>query len=146
MPRSEHQGLLILDTHVWVWLFNNEPQIIGSPALPAIDRATNGSQLRVCAMSVWEIGMLHSKGRLQLTSDPLDWARNALAAPGLALVPLSPEIAIESTRLPGAEFLHGDPVDRIIAASARLLGATVATRDRGLLDYARRGFMRALRV
>ena len=54
---------------------------------------------------------------------------------------MTPEIAVESTCLPGE--LHGDPADRIIAATARELGATLVTADRKLLDYAAAGYLRA---
>jgi len=54
--------------------------------------------------------------------------------PGLSLAQLTPEIAIESTRLP--ETFHGDPADRIIFATARKLGARLMTRDRRMRKYA----------
>ena len=37
-----------------------------------------------------------------------------------------------------------DPVDRIMAATARAFGYTLVTRDRRLLDYGRGGHMRAM--
>ena len=68
--------------------------------------------------------------------------RAALRAPGVTLLPLSPEIAVESTRLPGSP--HGDPADRILVASARVAGARLATRDEGILRYAADGHVRVL--
>jgi PIN domain nuclease of toxin-antitoxin system len=62
--------------------------------------------------------------------------RDALATPGLSLIPLTPEIAIDSTRL--AESFHGDPADRIIVATARRMGARLITRDQKMMDYARK--------
>jgi len=41
-----------------------------------------------------------------------EWFEQALSYPGIQLLELTPEIAIESTRLPG-EF-HRDPADQII--------------------------------
>ena len=67
--------------------------------------------------------------------DCLDWINQALKTPGLSLIPLTPEIAVESTRLPGS--LHGDPADRILVATARNVGARLMTRDRLLLKYKR---------
>jgi PIN domain nuclease of toxin-antitoxin system len=55
-----------------------------------------------------------------------------LATPGLVLVPLTPEIAIDSSRLPAS--FHGDPADRIILATAKRMGARHVTRDRKMLD------------
>jgi len=77
--------------------------------------------------------MLEAKGRIRLSKDCLAWVHDALASPGISLVPLTPEIAVESCRLPGT--FHGDPADRILVATARLLGATLLTRDTGILAY-----------
>jgi len=105
--------------------------------LKAITNAANRGALLLSAISIWEVAMLESKGRLELFSGCEHWVRNALATPGLTLVPLTPEIAIHSTRLPGE--VHGDPADRIIAATARLMGARLATNDQKLIDYATHG-------
>ena len=72
--------------------------------------------------------MLVTKGRLELDRDVLVWIRQALALPRVTLVPLTPEIAVRSTRL-GAAF-PGDPADRILVATARELGASLVTKDR----------------
>ncbi len=77
--------------------------------------------------------MLEAKGRIRLSKDCLAWVQEALSAPGTSLVPLTPEIAVESSRLPGK--FHGDPADRILVATARLLGATLLTRDERILAY-----------
>ena len=90
---------------------------------------SQNNQLGVCAISVWEVGMLEAKGRIQCGNNCLDWVKKALAAPGLRLIPLSPEIAIESSRLPGG--FHGDPADRILAATSHILKATLLTKDPG---------------
>ena len=125
--------LLLLDTHVWVWLMNGEDLLKSSPCLPLIEQAVKHSHIRVSAISVWEVGMLEAKGRLRFPISCSDWVKKALAAPGIGFVPLSPEIAIESSRLPG-DF-HGDPADRILIATARKLKATLITQDKSILAY-----------
>ena len=64
------------------------------------------------------------------------------ATPGVSLVPLEPEIAVESTRLQFA--MHADPADRMLVATARQLGATLVTADRALLGVAAKGHFRAM--
>ena len=49
---------------------------------------------------------------------------------------------IASSYLPGK--LPKDPTDRIMAATARELGATLITRDRALLDYGAQGHVAVL--
>jgi PIN domain nuclease of toxin-antitoxin system len=134
--------LLILDTHIWIWAINGNVDRLSTEGLKAIETASQNNQLGVCAISVWEVGMLESKGRVQLGKVCLDWVRDALSAPGLRLLPLTPEIAIESSRLPGG--LHGDPADRILAATSRIMKATLITKDLKLLDYASQSFISAI--
>jgi len=52
---------------------------------------------------------------------------------------MPPELLIASSFLPGKP--PRDPFDRIIAATARDLGATLITRDRALLDYGKQGHL-----
>ena len=132
----------VLDTHVWIWLVNGGPERLLAGAADAIRRASAESALAISAISVWEVAMLESKGRLQLQMECLEWVSEATRRAGIRIVPLSPEIAVASTRLPGK--LHGDPSDRIIAATARHEGAILVTRDRALLAYAGQGYLRAI--
>jgi PIN domain nuclease of toxin-antitoxin system len=135
-------GLLLLDTHVWVWVLGGADQALGERFRAAILDASQSGRVRVAAISVWEVAMLESKGRLRLSMSIEEWIRRGLAAPGVQLAQLSPEIAIESTRLPGEP--HGDPADRLLIATARTLGATLATCDREILRYGKAGHLRVL--
>ena len=83
--------------------------------------------------------MLEAKGRIRLKPSCEEWVKEALATPGLALAPITPEIALESSRLPGP--FHGDPADRIIVATARRMGARLMTRDQKLIQYGRKGHL-----
>ena len=134
-------ALLLLDTHVLVWAVLNEPAL-GPNAAKSINAASREDRLAVSAITPWEIAMLVSKKRITLQKDVLDWIREALAKPGMSLVPLEPEIAVSSTRLPFA--MHSDPADRILVASARSIGATLVTADKTLLAAAKQGFFPAM--
>src|ERR1039458_5729992 len=108
--------------------------IAGSPYPRNRRRKRSEERSDVCSSDL--IAMLESKGRVRIHMDCLEWVRRALETPGLSLVPLTPEIAVESTRLPGN--IHADPADRILVATARNLGARLMTRDQALLDYGRK--------
>jgi PIN domain nuclease of toxin-antitoxin system len=110
--------------------------------LGAIRQTAGSGSLLVSAISVWELGMFEAKGRIRLKPSCEEWVREALATPGLALAPITPEIALESSRLPGP--FHGDPADRIIVATARKMGAQLMTRDRKLIQYGRKGHLAIL--
>lgn len=88
--------------------------------------------------------MLEAKGRIVLGSPCEKWVEAALALPGMRLIGLEPEIAVASSRLPGE--IHGDPADRMLAATARARDAVLATADERLVEYGKAGFMRVLDV
>lgn len=139
---KEKEPPLLLDTHVWIWLMNGDKRLKASPAMRRIQRAAASASVFVSVISVWEVGMLEAKGRILLPLDGLGWVQQALAAPGISLAALTPEVAIESSRLPG-EF-PGDPADRILVATCRNLGAALVTHDRQILRYAEHRFLNAL--
>ena len=131
MPDS----LLLLDTHCWIWEQFGHTDRFSSLGRRLLERAAQNDALRVSVISVWEIGLLESKGRLSLKMPCSEWINQALATPGLSLEPFTPEIAIESSRLPGE--IHADPADRILIATARITGAHLLTADEKLLRYGR---------
>ena len=77
--------------------------------------------------------MLVAKGRLGFSVPVRDRIEQALAYPGIRLIELSPQIAIDSTQLPGT--FHKDPADQMIVATARVLGCPLVTMDGLILQY-----------
>ena len=132
-------GPILLDTHYWVWMSDASLGELKPRERRVIADSASKGELLVSVISVWELALLEAKGRLVLDSPCHVWVSKALSAPGLSLAPLTPEIAVDASRLPG-EF-HGDPADRIIAATARRLEARLLTRDQRLREYAGRGFL-----
>ncbi len=133
---------ILLDTHIWVWLMEGSERELGSVSLKSLEKASIESALVISVISIWEVAMLDVKARIQLSLDCLAWVDKALTAPGIRLQALTPAIAIESTRLPS--LLHGDPVDRILVATARRIGASLATRDERILKYANSGHLQVI--
>ena len=135
MPRTDKPfNVLVLDTHVWIWVMEGVKAQLSTATIRLIEKAAADAALAVSAISVWEVAMLDRRGRITLSRSIDEWVKAALTAPGLRLADISPEIAIESTRLPGEP--PGDPADRIIIATARVLGATLVTRDDEITSYA----------
>jgi PIN domain nuclease of toxin-antitoxin system len=139
MPRNEK---FLLDTHIWIWLLNGDIRIKRSGVFSRIIGASRQSGLFASAISIWETAMLEAKGRIAFSTGISSWIEAALSAPGFQIVPLLPEISIDSTRLPG--MFHGDPADRIIVATARFLKCPLITADKKILGYARNGFLNAV--
>lgn len=129
---------VVLDTHALVWMVSADSQL-GRKSRAAINAAARTGEAYVSAITPWEIAMLVAKGRLAFTQDAKNWLDTALTLPGIRLEALSVDIAVASSRLPGEP--HGDPADRIIAATARALNATLVTADARLLAYGRAGHL-----
>ena len=125
--------LVLLDTHIFLWYFEGDKNLSGSPALKHISNAISLSSLRISEISLCELAMLESKGKISFTNSCLDWINATLEIPGFSSVNINPEIACLSCRLPGS--FHGDPADRIIAATAIHLGASLITRDSKIISY-----------
>jgi PIN domain nuclease of toxin-antitoxin system len=134
--------LLLLDTHCWLWAQLGLIQRLSKAALQAIRSAESDGNLRISVISIWELAMLENRGRVALPMNIRTWVDQALSKPGIAVSPLTPEIMIESVHLPGE--LHGDPADRMLTATARVLGATLVTKDDRLLRYSKQRHVRAL--
>jgi PIN domain nuclease of toxin-antitoxin system len=134
-------GSVLLDTCAALWLMGGE--LISPESHKAILSAGVAHVgIYVSPFTAWEIGTLIAKQRLQLTLSPEVWFERLLALPGVRLADLTPKILLTSTALPGSP--PADPADRIIAATARVQGFVIVTRDRKLLDYAREGHIRAI--
>ena len=122
--------MIILDTHAWFFWINDSLDQLSTNALNAI-RSEN--ILGVSIISCWELAMLVSKERLKLNVDVQLWINQALKYPSIKLLNLNPEIVVLSTRLPG-DF-HGDPADRMIAASCMYYNVPLITKDKKLISW-----------
>jgi PIN domain nuclease of toxin-antitoxin system len=131
---------VLLDTCAAIWLMGGERLTESSRAAMRSARAANAG-IYLSPFTAWEIGTLVAKGRLTLTLSPEVWFETLLAMPGIRLAALTPKLLICSTSLPGTPLR--DPADRIIAATARLHGFRLITRDKKLLDYAQEGHILA---
>ncbi|MYD64491.1 MAG: type II toxin-antitoxin system VapC family toxin [Chloroflexi bacterium] len=123
--------MILLDTHVLLWLRLNSPQL-GRRARNSLDRAWPAGDAAVSTWTFWEVAMLVAKGRLGVDIDVLRW-RVEVLADGLVEVPVSGDIAV---RAPLLADMHGDPADRVIAATAITLSdCRLLTADERLLDW-----------
>lgn len=133
---SDHGRKLLLDTHVLVWMVEANPRL-SEERNELLRKGSRDGLLVVSAITPWEIGLLVARNRLTLKLEVQRWVDAALALPGVSLYPLLPEIAVGSSRLPWE--MHGDPADRILAATARHIGAALVTADEQLLRYGAQG-------
>jgi PIN domain nuclease of toxin-antitoxin system len=123
--------VIVLDSHIWVWWVHGDERLTVTQR-DAIG-AAEADGIGVSAISCWEVAKLVERGRLELPCPLEEWFDQALDYPGIQLLPLTPEVATESTRLPG-EF-HRDPADQMIVATARVYDCPLVTSDSKLLEY-----------
>jgi PIN domain nuclease of toxin-antitoxin system len=108
--------MILLDTHVWLWLLHNPTQL-SNPAQAAINSEEPQNGLLVSTISVWEIAVKSSTGKLTLPLPISEWYALAQTHSGIVIEHLNPLDAITSTQLPGT--FHKDPADRILVAIAQ---------------------------
>ena len=122
--------MIVLDTHVWIWWAEGNPQLPADYLAFVQSEATNG--LGVAAISAWEVAKLVALGRIHLSQPVEAWLTRTVQPP-VVFLPLTPEVAVESTRLPGA--FHRGPADQLIVATARVLDSPLVTLDRQIRAY-----------
>jgi len=123
--------VIILDTHIWIWWVHGDEHL--SPRQAEFIALHEDDGIGVSAISCWEVAKLVEYDRLTLPCSLESWMEQALSYSGVHLLPLTPEITIESTRLPG-EF-HRDPADQLIVATARVFDCLLVTSDKKIVAY-----------
>ena len=120
---------LLLDTCAWLDAFS-APELLR----PSVRKLLSGERLvHVSAISLLEVARKEAKGELVFGMALSKWFQLALPANQVRILEITPEIAIDATRLPG--WRHKDPADQIIVATARLHGLKVLTSDSKILKF-----------
>jgi PIN domain nuclease of toxin-antitoxin system len=120
----------LLDTHVWVWY------LIGSPRLPAGLRAAIDDaigELWLSPISIWELGALHARGRIEFRDGLRAWCAEARRTLPVSEAHLTAEVALGA---PDVDLPHDDPADRLLASTAIAHGLTILTVDERLVASA----------
>ena len=132
--------MLLLDTCALIWTVNDEA--VAPQARKSIARAALAGELYLSPVSAWEIGLLVRRGKLRLAISAEKYVERAFRLPGTRVAPLTPEVAVRSSYLPGD--LHSDPADRLLISTALEMGLRLVTRDERLLAYGESGFAAVL--
>jgi PIN domain nuclease of toxin-antitoxin system len=116
---------LLLDTHAAIWLLEGSAKL-GAAARSAVN---NAESVALSDLSLLEVAMLGARGSIVLRPD----IASALEAfrERLVILPIDAHVAAEAVRI---ALPHRDPFDRVIAATARVHGLTLVTRDRRIAE------------
>jgi PIN domain nuclease of toxin-antitoxin system len=117
--------MLLLDTQMVIWA------TLSAPQLPASARRliANATAVHVSAVSLWEIGMKVSVGRLKLSMSRLESTLAASHAVPLALT------WTHAMRAYDVAPYHRDPFDRLLLAQAVTEPLYLLTNDASLENY-----------
>jgi len=120
--------MIVLDTHV---LVNDalDPSRLSRGARDAIAEGQAADELACSDISLWEIAMLMARGRLRVDADPAAFLEGLIQARALRILAITPAIAVLAQ---SDMFSHGDPADRIVAATALAYRARLVSADQRL--------------
>jgi PIN domain nuclease of toxin-antitoxin system len=116
--------VILVDTHIVVWLAL-EPRLLSRKAVAAITEARNSRGVAIADVTLWELAMLATRERIQLTTSLESFLREVEAR--FIVLPLTGMIAKRSVQF--TERYPQDPMDRIIGATALIEGIPLVTKD-----------------
>ena len=117
--------MILLDTHVLVF-DALEPKRLSRPARLALERGVESGTLACSDISLWEIALLIARERIHPETDAAQFIEDIVQARLVNVLAISPRIAVLAQ---SDDFLHGDPADRIIVATAIAHQATLVSAD-----------------
>ncbi len=116
---------ILLDTHLLLWWLEANPSL-SARAREMISSPEN--TIFVSAISLWEIWLKQSLGKLRL---PVDFMER-LAAESFENLPLTASQTRQVSLLP---WRHRDPFDRMLIAQAQVENLILLTADESLAAY-----------
>jgi len=121
--------VIVLDTHALVWWLS-DPVKLTAAAKKAIQTAAADKEVLVSTASILEIATLVRRQRLELALSFDEWLDAVRQLPELQMMPITTEIAARAGSFDAA--VHGDPVDRLIIATALASKAKLVTADKNI--------------
>jgi PIN domain nuclease of toxin-antitoxin system len=119
---------LLLDTHTFIWFVENDANL---PTSSKIQIEDTDNEIFVSVISLWEIAIKVSLGKLDMTLD-LPTIINLIEENGFIILPISPEHTVYVSELP---FYHRDPFDRMLIAQTFVEKLTIISKDAIFNDY-----------
>jgi len=123
----------LLDTHIWIWNVA-APERLSKRVAKALEEDAN--ELWLSPVSIWELGVLVKKKRIELDDDLDAWVSRALSQTTFREAPLTYDVALAVSSF---QFSHRDPADHFLVASAKVFDLTLVTADKRLLDLKSQG-------
>ncbi len=122
---------VLLDTHAILW-WQADTGRLSRVAERLIESADS---LMISPLSCWEIATLARQEKVALDRDPAVWIGTLMREPRVVAAPLTTEAAVWAGLLDRVAF-PGNPIDRLIYASARDLRVPLISKDEKLRSFA----------
>ncbi len=121
---------VVLDTSALLF-WTLSPDKLPKAARRVIAKAeTHG--LLVSAISLWEIGLKAQRGTLSLGVPFIEYVQRLQRVDALTLVPVDARTWLAVLQLP---WVHRDPADRVIVATAQLDGLPLVSSDAAIAQF-----------
>jgi PIN domain nuclease of toxin-antitoxin system len=121
--------IIILDTHIWLWLVNGSFDLFPARWRELIEAA---ERVGISPISCYEVALAHQKGRIKISTPLSEWFSQAITPFGIELFPVDERIAVRAVEL---SPVHQDPFDRLIIATALEYDAKLASVDNLFARY-----------
>jgi PIN domain nuclease of toxin-antitoxin system len=121
--------MIVLDTHALLW-FALAPERLSANAVATI---AEEPERAISVVTSQEIAYLVARKRVDLDRPPKAWLGDVLGTLGARAVPATMAIALRAGSLDPASF-HGDPIDRLIYATAVEHDARLLSADRRMRE------------
>ncbi len=106
-----------------------EPRRLSRRAKQALAEGTESRSLACSDICLWEMAMLAARGKIDARGDTAAFMNDLLQARYIRTLPITPEIAVLAQSDAFHTLRHGDPADRLVAATALEYGVPLVTAD-----------------
>ena len=120
---------LLIDTQAALWLFNEHEYLPAAVREYLLDEA---NELYISIASAWEVAIKHSLGKLYEFNGGVSRFLSAVNEYPIELITILPRFIATVEELP---YVHRDPFDRIIIATAMCEGMSIVTSDKNIHNY-----------
>jgi len=118
---------VLIDTHIWGNMADR-PERLGRRAHKLLSNSR--TEIWLSPLSILEVYQLDRKGKWRLKIDAHLWIERSLKATTFLEAPVTYAIAQEAGTF---ELPTGDPIDRLIVATARVMGCPLVTQDAAII-------------